>query len=45
MEVGKLADLVVLEQDPTRVEREQIADIGIAMTVVAGEIVYRHNMD
>jgi predicted amidohydrolase YtcJ len=45
LEVGKLADLAVLEQDPTRVEREQIADIQVALTVVGGEIVYQSSLD
>jgi predicted amidohydrolase YtcJ len=41
LEVGKLADFVVLEDDPRRVAPEAIADIAIAATVVGGELAYR----
>ena len=37
---GKLADLVVLGQDPTAVDPFAIKDIPIEMTVVGGEAVY-----
>ena len=37
---GKLADLVVLGQDPTTVDPFSIKDIPIEMTMVGGESVY-----
>ncbi|MBN1796953.1 MAG: amidohydrolase [Spirochaetales bacterium] len=39
---GKLADLVVLDKDPTRVEALKISKISVCMTVVGGKIVYKH---
>lgn len=38
--VGKLADLVVLEDDPTAVDPHSIRDIPIERTVVGGEVVH-----
>jgi hypothetical protein len=40
IEVGKLADLVVLAQDPTAVDGEAIESIAVEMTICGGEIVY-----
>ena len=40
LEPGKLADLVVLAEDLTRVPAERIRQVGVAMTVVGGEIAY-----
>lgn len=40
LEVGKVADLCVLEQNPLDVPVEDIPAIDIAMTVVDGDIVY-----
>jgi len=40
IEVEKLADLVVLEQDLFDIEIEQIPEIQIAMTFFEGKIVY-----
>ncbi len=40
IEVGKLADLVMLAEDPTAVEAEAIIDIPVEMTMVGGEIVH-----
>ena len=40
IQVGKLADLVVLGADPTKVEPETIKDIPIERTVVGGITVY-----
>jgi predicted amidohydrolase YtcJ len=37
---GKLADLVVLDQDPLSVEPEQIGTVGVRMTLLDGEVVY-----
>ncbi|MGH7279257.1 MAG: amidohydrolase, partial [Candidatus Rokuibacteriota bacterium] len=40
IEPGKLADLVVLADDLARVPVERIRQVGVAMTVVGGEVVY-----
>jgi len=40
IEVGKLADLVFLDRDPTRVEPETIKDIQVTATMVGGRFVY-----
>ena len=37
---GKLADLVVLSDDPTNVDPEQVKDIKVEMTIVGGEVVW-----
>jgi predicted amidohydrolase YtcJ len=37
---GKLADMIVLSDDPTRVPPEQIMDIEVLMTVLGGEVVW-----
>jgi predicted amidohydrolase YtcJ len=41
LSVGKLADFVVLEDDPRRVAPEAIGDIAVTATVVGGELAYR----
>lgn len=40
IEVGKLADFVVLSNDPTRVSPDTIRAIDVEKTIVGGEIVY-----
>jgi predicted amidohydrolase YtcJ len=40
LEVGKLADLVILEKDIVTVPEEEIADTKVLYTIVDGEIVY-----
>jgi predicted amidohydrolase YtcJ len=40
LEIGKLADLVVLENDPTKVDPSSIIDIKIQRTMVDGKWVY-----
>jgi predicted amidohydrolase YtcJ len=40
LEVGKLADLVVLEQDPAKVDPNTIIDIKVERTMVDGKWVY-----
>ena len=37
---GKLADLVVLNNDPTRVPYEVIKDIKVEMTIIGGEVAW-----
>ena len=37
---GKLADLVVLGEDPRRVDPDEIKDMPVEMTIVGGEIKY-----
>jgi len=39
---GKLADLVMLADDPTRVDPQKISGITVCMTVVGGKIVYNN---
>jgi predicted amidohydrolase YtcJ len=40
IEVGKLADLVVLDADPLTVEAGRIGDIQADRTVIGGTVVY-----
>jgi len=40
IEVGKLADLVVLSDDPLAIPPNKIGDIKVDMTIVDGEVVY-----
>jgi predicted amidohydrolase YtcJ len=41
IEPGKLADFVVLADDPYRVPREKIGNIKVEMTIVGGKVVYQ----
>jgi predicted amidohydrolase YtcJ len=41
VELGKLGDLVVFEEDPFTARPERLADIGIWMTVLGGQVVFR----
>ena len=41
LEPGKLADLVLLGEDLTRVPTARLRHVEVAMTVVGGEIVYQ----
>ncbi len=43
LEPGKLADLVMLDEDLSRVPAERIRHVGVAMTVVGGEVVYERS--
>ncbi|MGH2588750.1 MAG: amidohydrolase family protein [Dehalococcoidia bacterium] len=40
IEPGKLADLVLLAEDLSRVPVEKIRETGVVMTLVGGEVVY-----
>lgn len=40
IEVGKLADLVVLDEQILNIEKHKIKDIQVVMTMIDGEIVY-----
>ena len=44
IEVGKLADLVVLDRDPLQVEPDEVSRIRVLATIVAGRIVYASEM-
>jgi predicted amidohydrolase YtcJ len=37
---GRLADMVVLSNDPRKVDPEQIKDIKVVMTIIGGEVVW-----
>jgi len=39
---GKLADIVVLSDDPTNVPPEQIKDIRVEMTIIGGKVVWEN---
>jgi predicted amidohydrolase YtcJ len=41
VEPGTCADFVVLAESPWTVDPEDLADVGVAMTVVDGEVVHR----
>ena len=41
LEVGKLADIAVLADDPFKIEPERIKDLRVEMTIVGGEIKYQ----
>ena len=41
LEVGKLADLIVLDRDPFTIPAEEIAAVDVLLTVVGGEVVHR----
>jgi hypothetical protein len=40
IEPGKLADLVVLSDDPLSVPTDKIKDIVVEMTIIGGRVVY-----
>ena len=41
LEEGKLADFVILSQDPTRCDPMKLRDIAVEGTVLGGRTVYR----
>lgn len=40
LEVGKFADLIVLDRDPFTIPAEEIAEVDVLLTVVGGEVVH-----
>jgi predicted amidohydrolase YtcJ len=45
LEAGKLADMIVLDQDPLTVAPEHIMDLKVDMTIVGGKILYDRSKD
>ncbi|WP_151172709.1 amidohydrolase family protein [Pseudoalteromonas ruthenica] len=43
LEVGKLADFVILDKDPLRVEAEQLEQLEVQQTIKADQVVYDVN--
>jgi hypothetical protein len=41
LEVGKLADIAVLAEDPFEIQPEKIKDLNVEMTLVGGEVKYQ----
>ena len=41
LEVGKLADIAVLAEDPFEIQPERIKDLQVEMTIAGGEIKYQ----
>ena len=41
LETGKLADLVILAEDPTKIAPESIKDVQVMATMVGGEFLYK----
>jgi predicted amidohydrolase YtcJ len=40
LEVGKLADMIVLDADPTAIPPEQLLKTHVDLTIVGGRVVY-----
>jgi predicted amidohydrolase YtcJ len=37
---GELADLVVLDQDPTAIDTRMLPSVGVVMTIIGGKVAY-----
>jgi len=44
LEAGKLADLIVLSADPLSIDPYRLADIEVLLTMVDGEVEWRHDI-
>jgi predicted amidohydrolase YtcJ len=44
LEPGKLADFIVLSENPFEVKPERISEIKICLTVIGGKIVYESQL-
>ncbi|MBZ5702464.1 MAG: amidohydrolase [Acidobacteriia bacterium] len=42
LEPGKLADLIILSQNPFEIDAHKIAETSVLTTIVAGQVVYQH---
>ena len=40
IEVGKLADMVVLSADPTKISPEELKEICVEKAIIGGEVVW-----
>lgn len=40
---GKLADMVVLNADPTRLTADEFRNLQVDMTIIGGEVVWERN--
>ncbi|MDY6843139.1 MAG: amidohydrolase [Thermodesulfobacteriota bacterium] len=40
---GKLADLIVISDDPTQIDPEALKDLKVVMTIIDGHIVWEHS--
>jgi predicted amidohydrolase YtcJ len=38
---GKVADMVVLNGDPTQLPQDEIKDLKVEMTIIDGEVVWK----
>ncbi|WP_207289612.1 amidohydrolase [Senegalia massiliensis] len=45
IEIGKFADLVVLDKNPLKVKKEKIKDINVELTLKQGDIIFRNKGD
>ena len=43
IEVGKLADLTILDKDIMTIQEDDILDANVEMTIIGGKVVYSRN--
>ena len=41
LEIGKLADLTILDKDIMTIEEDDILDTKVKMTIIGGKVVYK----